>query len=112
MDHRSHQTCHDPGGVAHEQQGRVSIYECFQLANHMCTPIGTQVGQSAMGQRLRPGPLLLQRLRHWTSEVLVVAIDVLLALWAQVWFASRRAATRTTIARRSRSSIGCSTARS
>jgi hypothetical protein len=32
----------------------------------------------------------MQRLRHWTSELLVVAIGVLLALWAQAWFESRR----------------------
>jgi len=32
----------------------------------------------------------MQRLRHWTSELLVVAIGVLLALWAQAWFEARR----------------------
>lgn len=43
-----------------------------------------------MFKRLRPGPQFVQRLRHWTSELLVVAIGVLLALWAQAWFESRR----------------------
>lgn len=43
-----------------------------------------------MLQRLRPGPRTIQRLRHWGSELLVVAIGVLLALWAQAWFEARR----------------------
>jgi hypothetical protein len=43
-----------------------------------------------MFKRLRPGPGVIQRLRHWTSELLVVAIGVLLALWAQAWFEARR----------------------
>jgi hypothetical protein len=43
-----------------------------------------------MFKRLRPGPGVVQRLRHWTSELLVVAIGVLLALWAQAWFEARR----------------------
>lgn len=43
-----------------------------------------------MLERLRPGPRFIQRLQHWTSELLVVAIGVLLALWAQAWFESRR----------------------
>lgn len=43
-----------------------------------------------MIERLRPGPLFVQQLRHWTSEQLVVSIGVLLALWAQARFESQR----------------------
>ena len=43
-----------------------------------------------MFKRLWPGPGVVQRLRDWMSELLVVAIGVLLALWAQAWFEARR----------------------
>jgi hypothetical protein len=43
-----------------------------------------------MLERIRLGARRLRRARHWTMELLVVAVGVLLALWAQAWFEHRR----------------------
>ena len=36
------------------------------------------------------GPESMRRVRHWGMELVVVVVGVLLALWAQAWFESRR----------------------
>ena len=41
-------------------------------------------------QGFRPGANATRSLRHWGTELAIVAVGVLLALWAQAWFEGRK----------------------
>jgi hypothetical protein len=43
-----------------------------------------------MFEGLRPGARASRNLRHWGTELAIVAAGVLLALWAQAWFEGRQ----------------------
>jgi hypothetical protein len=45
-----------------------------------------------MFKRIMPGAQPMRRLRQWTTELAVVVVGVLLALWAQAWFEGRKEA--------------------
>jgi hypothetical protein len=43
-----------------------------------------------MLERVNPGPRSMRRILHWGTELVIVVVGVLLALWAQAWFAERQ----------------------
>lgn len=43
-----------------------------------------------MLERVSPGPRSMRRARHWATELVIVVVGVLLALWAQAWFEARQ----------------------